>query len=135
MRRYCSARDSELPVAPRHCGYRFHHPDRTRDVCGLAVAPQSKVELCPLNQAKDEGIDETTLDLLRNELRKEDHWLEGILFPDANLLKLYAPKARMPYADFQNANLNAAILPEALLTGCNFTSASLGQATLVKPLL
>jgi hypothetical protein len=117
---------------PHNCAYRFRHPDRPRDQCGLPVIGGSPSEppLCVWHNAESRP---KSFDLgaeLVKEVSRPGHWLEGAQLAQENLRDLYLFEAKLPDAGLELADMSGAFLARACLEGANLGSAILTSAKL-----
>ena len=117
------------------CNFKFQMPGRPREYCGLPVIKDGR---CCLHTR---GTEETiAIDLIKSEIKKKSHWLEGIYLPQ-NINNLNLSGANMPRANFEgcllkyviikNANLESAIFSNSILYCVSFNDSNLKKARFV----
>lgn len=101
-----------------YCSWRFTHPERPRDFCGL---PAGSDGLCIFHS---DLLTPNFAEALEEEVSKPQHWLEGAIIKQG-LTKVRLTGAHLPNASFEGQRLVNVLLDNALLERANFRSSCL----------
>jgi uncharacterized protein YjbI with pentapeptide repeats len=127
----CRVPTPQSLAQPERCDYRFVHPQRPRDSCGLPVGTSTADgrHLCPLHGPANRHAGFSLRDWLEEQVSAA-HWLEGVDLSGQDLQRASLYGARLPSANLAEANLDDADLSAALMDGAVLADASIQRVNL-----